>query len=291
MKKTNQLLFALRNEQWVHISEVPSGSTCACECPACSAPLVAKKGRRNRHHFAHLQGFSCSAALETSLHLLGKAIVVKNKCIRTPALQAYNAKQLRGSRQEEFTAAIEEARLGNVQIDVLLRDGRQEVGVEIKVTHSSGPQKIRRLAQLNLPTVEIDMLRIYEQHLLHYPAGDLNKLAHSVTYGSQNRVWLFHPWQHRYEYRLAQTAIVRKVHASKQGDYYHYHVYRCPRNFRFVRRGFREGYSYARVFQDCLHCKHCRKINYQEQFVGYQQINTLPLEVLCNQEGEMGGSL
>ena len=128
MKKTNQLLFALRNQHWVHISEVPSGGACACECPACSAPLVAKKGQRNRHHFAHLQGFNCSAALETSLHLLGKAIVVKNKRIRTPVLHAYNAKQLRASRQEAFTTAIEEARLGNTQIDVLLQDGRQELG-------------------------------------------------------------------------------------------------------------------------------------------------------------------
>jgi ssDNA-binding Zn-finger/Zn-ribbon topoisomerase 1 len=281
MKKTNQLLFALRNQQWVHISEVPGGKACTCACPACGASLVAKKGRRNRHHFAHLQGFGCSFALETSLHLLGKAIVVKKKSIQTPPLQAYRAKLLRGARQEQYKTAKEEARLGNTQIDVLLQDGQQELGVEIKVTHPTGPQKIRYLAQLNLPTVEIDMLRIYEQHLLHYPEGDLDKLAFSVVHGSQNRRWLFHPWQHRYEYKLAQTATVRKVHLSKQGDYYHYHVYRCPRNLRFVRRGFREGYSYARVFQDCLHCQQCRKINYQQQFVGYHNINTLPLEVLC----------
>ena len=288
MKKTNQLLFALRNQQWVHISEVPSGVACACVCPACGAPLVAKKGRRIRHHFAHLQGFHCSFALETSLHLLGKAFLVKNKSIQTPPLQAYRAKLLRGSRHETLDTAKEEARLGNTQIDVSLKSVQQKLGVEIKVTHATGPQKIRSLAQLNLPTVEIDMLRIYEQHLLHYPEGDLEELMSTVVHGSQNRIWLFHPWQHRYEYRLAQTATVRKVHISKQGDYHHYHVYRCPRNLRFVRRGFREGYSYARVFQDCLHCQHCRKINYLQQFVGYHNINTLPVEVLCNVEGDIG---
>lgn len=288
MKKTSQLLFALRHQQWVHISEVPSGRACGCECPACGASLVAKKGSRNRHHFAHLQGLNCSLALETSLHRLGKAILVQSKSIRTPPLHAYRAKQLRGSRQEVYATATEEARLGNTQIDVLLKNGQQELGVEVKVTHPTGPQKIRSLAQLNLPSVEIDMLRMYEQHLLHYPEGDLAELIKSVTQGSQNRTWLFHPWQHRYEYRLAQTATVRKVHVSKQGDYYHYQVYRCPRNLRFVRRGFREGHSYARVFQDCLHCPHCRKINYQQEFVGYHHINTLPVEVLCNPGGEIG---
>lgn len=288
MKKTNQLIFALREGEWVHISEVPSGRACACTCPACRVPLIAKKGHRNRHHFAHLKGFDCAAAFETSLHLLGKAIVAKHKRIRTPALHAYRAKQLRASREEAFAKAKEEARLGDTQIDVLLQNGPQELGVEISVTHSTEQRKIHRLAQLNLPTVEVDMLRIYEQHLLHYPAGNLEQLTLSVIEGSQNRRWLFHPWQHRYEYKLAQTATVRKVYRSKQGGYYHYHVYRCPRNLRFVRRGFREGHSYARVFQDCLHCEHCRKINYQQQFVGYHNINTLPIEVLCNPGIEIG---
>ncbi|WP_052331305.1 competence protein CoiA family protein [Lewinella cohaerens] len=287
MKKTNQLLFALRNEQWVHVSEVPRGRACACECPACNASLVAKKGQQNQHHFAHQKGHLCSLALETSLHRLGKAIIVEKKSLYTPLLEAYRSKLLRKGRLETYQKAQEETRLRNTQVDVLLQNGNSKLGVEIKVTHPTGKQKIRRLAQLNLPTVEIDMLRIYEQHLLHYPQGDLKQLVHTLLYGTQNRVWLFHPWQHRYEYKLAQTATPRKVHINKQGNYYHYHVYHCPRNLRFVRRGFREGYSYARIFQDCLHCQHCRKINYQQEFVGYHNINTLPAEVLCDSEAEI----
>lgn len=283
MKKTSQLFFALKANKWVHISSVPSGKACACQCPACGADLVAKKGKRNQHHFSHAHGYHCAAALETCLHRLAKAILFYKKSIYTPPLQAYRGKVLRSGLQESFVTAEEEVSLQKVRLDILLRKGTERLAIEIKVTHAAAWPKINRLAQLNLPTVELDMLRIYEQHLLHYPGGDLKQLAQTIIYGTQNRQWLFHPWQHRYEYRLAQTATVRKVQVSKQGDYYHYLVYRCPRNLRFVRSGFREGQAYARVFQDCLHCAQCREISYQQQHVGYRRINTLPCKVYCSE--------
>lgn len=282
MKKTNQLFFALKADKWMHISRVPSGKICGCHCPACGAALIAKKGKRNQHHFAHAHGQVCTSALETTLHRLAKAVLVHKKSIYTPPLEAYRAKVLRGGVQESFVSAKEEVSLKHLRVDVLLQRGQQRLAVEIKVSHACSSQKISRLSQLNLATLELDMLRIYEQHLLHYPKGDLVALAQSIVYGTQNREWLFHPWQHRYEYRLAQTATVRKVHISKQGAYYHYHVYRCPRRLRFVRTGFREGQAYARVFQDCLHCINCREISYAQQHVGYRQINTLPTSVNCS---------
>lgn len=281
MKKITHLFFTLRAGEWVHISVVPRGKACACVCPGCGAELIAKKGVRNLHHFAHAHGQVCTHPLETTLHRLAKALLVNKKHIYTPPLQAYKAKVLRPGRQEKFSRAREEVTLGQVRLDVLLEDGEQQLGVEIKVTHPCTSAKVRLLAQLDLPTIELDMLRIYEQHILHYPNGDLYQLAHSILYGTQNRRWLFHPWPHRYEYRLAQRATVLPVKISKQGRYQHYHVYRCPRKFRFVRGGFRDGQAYARVFQDCLHCEHCQEIRYRQEHVGYRQISTLPEQVYC----------
>ena len=37
----------------VHVSDVPNGRACACDCPGCKAPLIARQGRIRVWHFAH----------------------------------------------------------------------------------------------------------------------------------------------------------------------------------------------------------------------------------------------
>jgi hypothetical protein len=39
--------------EYVTVDEMPSGEQCGCICPSCKAPLSAKKGEVNQHHFAH----------------------------------------------------------------------------------------------------------------------------------------------------------------------------------------------------------------------------------------------
>lgn len=65
--------FALRDGRPVHVSEVDSGFHDDCLCPECNQPLVAKKGDRNAHHFAHDGQHTCNG--ETILHLLAKQIL------------------------------------------------------------------------------------------------------------------------------------------------------------------------------------------------------------------------
>ncbi len=55
-----------------HISEVPSGRTDLC-CPYCHAELLAKKGKQNAHHFAHV-GKSCLGTGSAALLDLGKKL-------------------------------------------------------------------------------------------------------------------------------------------------------------------------------------------------------------------------
>lgn len=44
----------------VSIDDVPSGLKCNCICPNCNVRLIAKKGKKNVHHFAHVNGAECS---------------------------------------------------------------------------------------------------------------------------------------------------------------------------------------------------------------------------------------
>lgn len=42
--KKQHLLYGIRNNKLVHISEVEKGIKCDCTCPACKGRLIAKKG-------------------------------------------------------------------------------------------------------------------------------------------------------------------------------------------------------------------------------------------------------
>ena len=78
MSKELKLLYGLNEEKELkHVSEVNRGLDCRCFCPACNALLIAKKGRRNRHHFAHYEKDPCQYAGETALHLAAKEILEK----------------------------------------------------------------------------------------------------------------------------------------------------------------------------------------------------------------------
>lgn len=82
--------FGLREGKILHISEITKrerGKACNCICPYCKEPLVAKKGKQNVHHFAHLV-LECEPhkAYESVIHLIAKDILVEKKYIRVPSL-------------------------------------------------------------------------------------------------------------------------------------------------------------------------------------------------------------
>ncbi len=73
MKAALKIPYALRNGRLIHVSEVESGAGHGGICPACSASLIAKKGSKMRHHFAHQPAATCNA--ETALHRTAKILL------------------------------------------------------------------------------------------------------------------------------------------------------------------------------------------------------------------------
>jgi len=67
--------FAITNGRLVHISEVASGLLCECTCPECNAPLIARKGKKVRHHFAHYLSTNCQP--ETVVHRIAKRLLAE----------------------------------------------------------------------------------------------------------------------------------------------------------------------------------------------------------------------
>lgn len=75
MTKAKLLLipYGERDGQLVHISEVDGGLDCNCLCPECRSPLVARKGLKITHHFAHHRSPECDA--ETVMHHIAKRLL------------------------------------------------------------------------------------------------------------------------------------------------------------------------------------------------------------------------
>jgi hypothetical protein len=84
-----KLPFGLRDGELVHISTVTSGLPCQCYCAACDATLIAKKGIKKAHHFAHYQSDECEHAVETALHFAAKKVLEESAQITLPELIIY----------------------------------------------------------------------------------------------------------------------------------------------------------------------------------------------------------
>ena len=85
-QKQLNLTVAVRNGVAIKIEDVESGLKCGCVCPACGETLVAKKGKKMMHHFAHHAGHNCEYGYESSLHLAAKEILLQAKRMTLPAV-------------------------------------------------------------------------------------------------------------------------------------------------------------------------------------------------------------
>lgn len=75
----NNIAFALKAGELVDVSNVERGLKCDCICAKCGTPLLARKGKIKKHHFAHYNSEECVGAFETTLHLADKSILERKK--------------------------------------------------------------------------------------------------------------------------------------------------------------------------------------------------------------------
>lgn len=74
--ESDPLIYAVNAEgSLVHVDYVANGNACACVCPSCGQPLVAKNaGGVLVHHFAHRKG-ACKWAAEAAVVLMAERIL------------------------------------------------------------------------------------------------------------------------------------------------------------------------------------------------------------------------
>ena len=186
--------FALANDgELVHVQDADRGARCACICPACGQPVVAKQGEVRIWHFAHAPGAECKAGAETALHLAAKEAIRRAGGFMLPAIvQASrhgtgSSAVLRPACWMDFQEVDLEAQVGSRRPDVVGRNDKSLHLIEIAVTHYVDHLKLRDLIATGHPAVEVDLGSCDRE------GWTWDQLRTEVVEGEQLKRWLHCP--------------------------------------------------------------------------------------------------
>lgn len=245
-----KLPFGIKDGKLVEVSQVARGLDCGCVCPACGYRLIARKGDRTVHHFAHHKSAECIGAFETALHIAAKDILERHKKIRIPAVQAYigvgygEPIQLYSEQTIQFDKVFLEKRLDDIVPDIVVEVSGKPLLIEIGVTHLIGKEKKKKLEHLNISTLEIDLSKLDRQITL-------TELEAILIDGIENKQWI-HNSKHL-AFRKAIEHLGKKHGAefrvvNRQLSYY---VDGCP-----LRKKVFNGKPCANLIDDCSSCEY-----------------------------------
>lgn len=201
-------IFGLKEGKITHISAVQSGLSCICTCPHCKIPLIAKKGMKNIHHFAHVASSGeeiteCGYGNQTALHLIAKEILLNEKHIILPklfvsavALDVYNQKHSASKVIPPYKLLIEsvedEVVMDGIIPDIVIKTAGKELLVEIVVTNLINERKRNWLKQRDKAAIQIDLSSYYKE-IGRDGNWDADELRHNIVDSVASKSWIFNP--------------------------------------------------------------------------------------------------
>lgn len=266
MMSENNLIYAIKNGEVVHISEVESGLKCGCVCPSCEENLVAKKGTERVHHFAHRSGHNCEYGYETSLHLAAKDILSNAKEFMLPEVfvefpNSNKEKQLLSSaRRIPIDNVKLEKRYCDMIPDIVLVSGEKVLIVEIFVTHRIDDIKLEKIKNANISTIEIDLSKQDKT----ITKEDLSQI---LLRNSDLKIWKYNASANEKLNRFYSVSERLKIDSSDNDP----KIDDCPIDLRIWKKK-----SYAYFKEDCLNCKFLIDANSEEIICsGKRRISTI----------------
>jgi ssDNA-binding Zn-finger/Zn-ribbon topoisomerase 1 len=165
MRGTLKTPYGERDGRLVNVSTVEGGKACGCICPGCGSPLIAHKGPKTVHHFAHESEATCNP--ETLLHILGKRLLldriqaaIRNKTelpIQWDCAQCDDRHD--GDLVKRATRVEMEFDLGPCRPDLTLfgPSGKPVALVEIVVSHAPDENVAEFAKASGAPIVQFDL--------------------------------------------------------------------------------------------------------------------------------------
>ena len=256
MTKKIKVPYGIRNGKSLHITEVENGLGCNCVCIGCGTTLIAKTNHKTPH-FAHYSSEQCEHALETSLHLIAKEIIVSSGGLFLPALQFMPPVNITESKKiyleqprlYNLDSAVKEIDMGSIVPDILVDSQGMQILVEIYVTHKVDEAKLKKIRGLDISAIEIDLSKCSRE----FSREELKqRLIHDISC----KKWLWHRARENLNLALMQWSLAvpheNKLYVS------------CP--LKGCRRG--DG-RFADVEKECSRCGY------------YVDIGILPKAIGC----------
>lgn len=181
--------YALHHGSIVHVDNVPSGLSCECTCPACGTRMIARHGKIKTHHFAHYHAKTCATGYQTAVHMRAKELLSEKKELFLPPYQfEYGNKTFHVPSAKVQVQHVElEKRLDKIIPDVVVTTAKgKTILVEIFVTHKIDDEKLAKIKDMDMPTIEIDLSdnELDDQKLIEVMNGKNSKRNRWVYYGS-----------------------------------------------------------------------------------------------------------
>lgn len=247
MTTHSKLIYALKDDNIVSIDEVQSGKNCGCVCPACGDELIARKGEKRMHHFAHRSNEDCEYGYESSLHLAAKDILSRSKKMVIPPIyvefpQSGKPKELISMEREISIDDVElEKRFDTIIPDIVVYSGDKYFFIEIYVSHPIDDEKLEKLKEKNISTIEIDLSKIKRDI-------SVEELSDILLKDSDRKSWKYNAVSDKWYQRFVKASD--KMPLTQRG--LALHVDGCPIGIRNWK-----GKNYANFVDDCMGCEYC----------------------------------
>lgn len=204
-----KLQYGLKEGKLVHISDVEKGLKSGCVCPGCNHPLIARKGKKIMHHFAHYNGAECAEGLETALHLAAKSLLEKHRKIFLPKVDLdlnYFKENWTISAENyiKFDEVRLEYRIDSIIPDVIVYVKGRPLLIEITVTHNTEASKLDKIKKLGFSCLEIDLSKINHEITLQ-------ELESIVIDGTKYKKWLYNEKVEYYKQKAISLANKRST--------------------------------------------------------------------------------
>ena len=199
------------------------------------------------HHFAHRSNEDCEYGYESSLHLAAKDILSRSEKMVIPPIyvefpQSGKSKELLYLKKEIPVDRVElEKRFDTIIPDIVVYSGDKYFFIEIYVTHPIDDEKLKKLKEKNISTIEIDLSKIKRDI-------SVEELSDILLKSSDRKSWKYNAvsdkWYRHFE-KDASDELPLKRHGGET-----YYVDRCPlQDLNWT--------NYANVRDDCMRCVYC----------------------------------
>ena len=199
------------------------------------------------HHFAHRSNEDCEYGYESSLHLAAKTILSRSEKMVIPPVyvefpQSGKPKELiskeRGIPIDDVKL---EKRFDDIIPDIVVDSGDEHFFIEIYVTHPIDDEKLKKLKEKKISTIEIDLSKIKRDI-------SVEELSDILLKSSDRKSWKYHAvsekWYQQFEKASDKMPLTQRGLAL--------HVDGCPIGIRN-----RKEKNYANFVDDCTGCEYC----------------------------------